>query len=91
MLSENQQLHNKIKALYQSQQENQKEIKKLAQYNRSSSMLGLPGILQQDDENVIDLVNKSAVVAGICNFDVGQIVFLTEYQIKEQYLHNSFI
>ena len=31
-------------------------------------MLELSGILQQDDENVIDIV-----VAGICSFDVNQI------------------
>ena len=36
-------------------------------------MLELSGILRQDDENAIELVNKTAVVAGICNFDVGQI------------------
>ena len=33
----------------------------------------LTGIPWQDDENAIDLVNKTAVVAGICNFDVSQI------------------
>ena len=68
MFSENQQLHNKIKALYYSQEENQIEINKLAQYNRQSFMLELSDILQQDDENVIDIV-----VAGICSFDVNQI------------------
>ena len=73
MFSENQQLHNEIKALYQSQEENQIEIGKLAQYNRSSFMLELSGIPRQDDENAIDLVNKTAVVAEICNFDVSQI------------------
>ena len=73
MFSENQRLHNKIKALYQSQEENQIEIKKLGQYNRSSFMLGLSGISRQGDENAIDLVNKTAVVAGICSFDVSQI------------------
>ena len=36
-------------------------------------MLELSGIPQQDDQNVIDLVKKTAVVAGICNFDVSQI------------------
>ena len=72
MFSEDQRLQNEIKALYQSQQENQTEINKLAQYNRSSFMLELPGIPRQDDENAIDLVNKTAVVAGICNFDVSQ-------------------
>ena len=73
LFSENQRLHNEIKALYQSQEENQTEINKLAQYNRSSFMLELSGIPRQDDENAIDLVNKNAVVAGICNFDVSQI------------------
>ena len=73
MFSENQGLHNEIKALYQIQEENQIEINKLAQYNRSSFMLELSGIPRQDDENAIDLVNKTAMVAGICNFDVSQI------------------
>ena len=72
MFSENQRLYNEIKASYQSQEENQIEINKLSQYNRSSFMLELSGIPQQDDENAIDLVNKTAVVAGICNFDVSQ-------------------
>ena len=36
-------------------------------------MLELSGIPQQDDENAIDLVNKTAVVAGICNFYLSQI------------------
>ena len=36
-------------------------------------MLELSGIPRQDDENAIDLVNKTAVVAGKCNFDVNQI------------------
>ena len=55
MLSEkNKQLNNDIKALYQCQEENQIEINKLAQYNRSSFMLELSGILWQDDENAID-------------------------------------
>ena len=36
-------------------------------------MLELSGIPRQDDENAIDRVNKTAVVAGICNFDVSQI------------------
>ena len=35
-------------------------------------MLELSGIPRQDDEN-IDLVNKSEVVAEICNFDMSQI------------------
>ena len=73
MFSENQRLHNEIKALYQSQEENQTETNKLAQYNRPSFMLELSGIPRQDDEIAIDLVNKTAVVAGICNFDVSQI------------------
>ena len=34
-------------------------------------MLELSGIPRQDDEN-IDLVNKSEVVAEICNFDMSQ-------------------
>ena len=84
MFSENQRLHNEIKALYQSQEENQIEINKLAQYNRSSFMLELSGI-PQDDENTIDLVNKTAVVAGICNFDVSQID-IAQYQKKEHHL-----
>ena len=71
--SENQRQHNEIKSLYQSQEGNQIEINKLAQYNRSSFMLELSGIPRQDDENAIDLVNKTAVVPGICNFDVSQI------------------
>ena len=73
MFSENQRLHNEIRALYQSQEENQTEINKLAEYNRSSFMLELSGIPRQDDENAIDLVSKTAVVAGISNFDVSQI------------------
>ena len=74
MLSEkNKQLHNEIKALYQSQEENQIEINKLAQYNRSSFMLELSGILWQDDENAIDLAHKTPAVAGIRNFDMSQI------------------
>ena len=36
-------------------------------------MPALTGTPWQDDENAIDLVNKTAVVAGICNFDVSQI------------------
>ena len=78
MFSENQQPHNKIKALYQSQEENQIEINKLARYNRSSFILELSGIPREDDENAIDLVNKTAVVAGICNFDVSQIDQVSE-------------
>ena len=74
MFYENQQLHNEIQASYQSQEENQIEINKLAQYKRSSFMLELSGIPQQDDENAIDLVsNTAAVVAGIFHFDVSQI------------------
>ena len=73
MFSENQRLHNEIKALYQSPEENQTEINELAQYNKSSFMLELLGIPRQDNENAIDLVNKTAVVAGVCNFDVSQI------------------
>ena len=46
MFSENQQLHNEIKALYQSQEENQIEINKLAQYSRLYFMLELSGIPQ---------------------------------------------
>ena len=46
VFSEKQQLHNKSKALYQSQEENQIGINKLAQYNRSSFMLELSGIPQ---------------------------------------------
>ena len=49
------------------------EINKLAQYNRSPFMLELSGIPRQDDENVIDLASKTALAAGICNFDVSQI------------------
>ena len=41
MFLENEQLHNEIKALYQSQEENQIEINRLAQYNRLSFMLEL--------------------------------------------------
>ena len=66
MLLENQRLHSKIK-------QNQIEINKLIPYNRSSFILELSGILWQNDENVIDLVNSTAVIAGICNFDVSQI------------------
>ena len=73
MFSENQRQHNEISALHQSQEENQTETNKLAQYNRPSFMLELSGIPRQDDEIIIDLVNKTAVVAGICNFDVSQI------------------
>ena len=36
------------------------EINKLAQYNRSSFMLELSDIPQQDDENAIDLVRGDA-------------------------------
>ena len=36
-------------------------------------MLELSGNLQQDDENAVDLVNKTAVVAGIWNFYLIQI------------------
>ena len=50
---ENQRLHNKIKALYQSEEEKQIEINKLAQYHRLSFMLELSGIPRQDDENAI--------------------------------------
>ena len=66
MFSGNQWLHNEIK-------ENQIEINKLTSHNRSSFILELSGILWQDDENVIDLVNNTAVIAGVCNFDVSQI------------------
>ena len=58
MFSENQRLHNEIKALYQSQEENQIETNKLVQYNRSSFMLELSRIPRQDDQNAIDLVKK---------------------------------
>ena len=50
---ENQRLHNKIKALYQSEEEKQIELNKLAQYLRSSFMLELSGIPRQDNENAI--------------------------------------
>ena len=40
---------------------------------RSPFMLEVSGIPRQDDENVIDLVNKTAVNASICNFDVSLI------------------
>ena len=53
MFSENQILHNEIRALYQSQEENQTEINKLAQYNRSSFILELSGIPRQDDEMLL--------------------------------------
>ena len=59
MFSENQRLHNEIKALYQSQEENQIETNKLVQYNRSSFMLELSRIPRQDDQNAIDLVKKN--------------------------------
>ena len=36
-------------------------------------MLEPSGIPRQDNENAIDLVDKTAVVAGVCNFDVIQI------------------
>ena len=36
-------------------------------------MLKLSGIPRQDDENAIDLVNKTTVVTGICKFDLSQI------------------
>ena len=36
-------------------------------------MLELLNISRQDDESVIDLVNKTALVTEICNFDVSQI------------------
>ena len=36
-------------------------------------MLELSGIPWQDDEKATHLVNKTAVVARICNFDVSQI------------------
>ena len=36
-------------------------------------MLELSNIPGQDDESVIDLVSKTAVVTEICNFDVSQI------------------
>ena len=48
------------------------EINRLTQYNKSSFMLELSGIPLQDDENIIDLVNKTALASGICNFDVSQ-------------------
>ena len=66
MFSENQRLHNEIK-------ENQIEINKLTPYNRSSFILELSVVLRQDDENIIDLVNNTAVIASVCNFDVSQI------------------
>ena len=46
-------------------------------------MLELSGIPWQDDENAIDLVNKTAVVAGICNFDVSQIDIAHRVSEKE--------
>ena len=46
-------------------------------------MLELSGIPRQDDENAIDLVNKTAVVAGICNFDVSQIDIAHRVSEKE--------
>ena len=46
-------------------------------------MLELSSIPQQEDENVIDLVNKTAVVAGICNFDVSQID--TAHRVSEKW------
>ena len=44
-------------------------------------MLKLPGIPQQDNENTIDIVNKTAVVARICNFDVSQIDHCTKNEV----------
>ena len=49
------------------------EINKLAQYNRLSFMLEPSCIPRQDDENVIDLVNNTALAAGICNVNVIQV------------------
>ena len=53
-------------------------------------MLELSGIPQQEDENVIDLVKKTAVVAGICNFDVSQIDVAQSIR-KMNSTYNSFI
>ena len=50
---ENQRLHNKIKALDQSEEEKQIEINKLAEHHRLSFMLELSGIPRQVDENAI--------------------------------------
>ena len=74
---------NEIKALHQSREENEIEINKLAQYNRSSFMLELSGIPQQNDENVIDLVNKTALAAGICKFYVSQTDIAHKVSDKE--------
>ena len=50
-------------------------------------MLELSGIPRQDDENIIDLlVNKTEVVAEICNFDMSQINIAHRVSEKEQYL-----
>ena len=49
------------------------EINKLAQNNKLPFMIELSSILRQDDENAIDLDNKTALAARIYNFDVSQI------------------
>ena len=49
------------------------EINKLAQNDMLPFMIELSSILRQDDENAIDLDNKTALAARIYNFDVSQI------------------
>ena len=79
----NQRLHNEVKALYQSQQENQMKNGKFAQYNWSSFLLELSGIPRQDDEIAFDLVYKVAVAIIIYNFVVIQIDMAQTVSDKE--------
>ena len=46
-------------------------------------MLELSGIPRQDDEN-IDLVNKSEVVAEICNFDMINLQINIAHRVSEK-------
>ena len=49
-------------------------------------MLEVSGIPPQDNENVVDLVRKTVLAAGICNSMWVKLILLTEYQIKKQHL-----
>ena len=46
-------------------------------------MLELSGIPRQDDENIIDLVNKTALAARMCNFYVSRIDITHRVSDKE--------
>ena len=65
------------------------EINKLAQNDMLPFMIELSSILRQDDENAIDLDNKTALAARIYNFDVSQIDTVHRVSDSIRYSRNS--